>query len=186
MDCRWGGSLLEPQVNFEQLSILLALSNQQAAEAYVPILRSCGVKRVVSVASNTEALSHLQANSFNMVVTDDNLPDLGGYDFCRFLRLTNISASLAPIVFGLHTPDQKSVIKARDMGASKIVVMPLTGNNLQTAILQATQDLRPIVQCSAYNGPDRRRKNNPAYKGPNRRKTSPDIVSVAQQVKALF
>lgn len=173
-------------VKFEQLSILLALSNQQAAEAYVPILRSCGVSRVVSVASNTDALTKLQENSFNMIVTDDRLPDLGGYDFCRFLRLTNIMASVAPIVFGLHTPDQKSVIKARDMGASKIVVMPLTGKNLQTSIIQAAHDLRPIVQCSAYNGPDRRRKANPGFKGPDRRVETPHIVSVAQQVKALF
>lgn len=171
---------------FSKLSVLLALSNEQAAEAFKPILRNNGVKSAVATTSNGDALQRLSEGHFNMIVTDENFPDLGGFDFCRFLRLTTISASISPIILGLYNPDAASVIKARDMGASKIVAMPLTGQSLIAAVSNTLRELKPIVQHIGYNGPDRRRPNAPLYPQQDRRSETPKIISVAQQQKMIL
>ena len=171
---------------FSKLSIMLAMSNGQATEAFKPILRSNGVGKAVAVENNYDALSVLKEMNFNMIVVDDRFPKLGGFDFCRFIRLTNISASVVPIVFGLHEPSQQSVMKARDVGASKIVAMPLTGQGLIKAVTGALNEMKPIVQNSAYNGPDRRRPNAPAWNKPERRVEQATTISVEQQRRAMF
>lgn len=171
---------------FPKLSVLLALSNGQAAEAFKPILRSKGVGRAVAVANNYEALAVLKEMNFNMIVIDDRFPELGGYDFCRFLRLTSIDVSVAPIILGLHGPDQQSVLKARDVGASKIVAMPLTGQSLIKAVTGAIAEMKPIVQTSAYNGPDRRRAEAKPWPNAERRKDQSKLISIQQQHRAMF
>ncbi len=171
---------------FPKLSVLLAMSNGQAMEAFKPILRTHGVGKAVAVENNYDALSVLKEMNFNMIVIDDRFPELGGFDFCRFIRLTNISASVVPIIFGLHEPSQQSVMKARDVGASKIVAMPLTGQGLIKAVTATLNEMKPIVQHSSYNGPDRRRPNAPAWNKPERRSEQPNQITVAQQRKAMF
>lgn len=171
---------------FSKLSILLALSNGQAAEAFKPILRNNGVARAIAVDSNTDALATLKEMNFNMIVIDDRFPKLGGYDFCRFLRLTSISASISPIILGIHNPDQQSVLRARDAGATKIVAMPLTGQSLIKAVSSTLNELKPIVQTSAYNGPDRRRPSAKPWTKPERRKAQTKLVSIEQQHRAMY
>lgn len=171
---------------FSKLSVLLALSNSQAAEAFKPILRSNGIGRAVAVDSNYDALAILKEMNFNMIVIDDRFPELGGYDFCRFLRLTSVAVSVAPIILGIHGPDQESVLKARDAGASKIVAMPLTGQSLIKAVTSTLAEMKPIVQTSAYNGPDRRRPAKTPWRHAERRKEQSKLVSIEQQRKAMF
>lgn len=171
---------------FPKLSVLLALSNGQAAEAFKPILRSSGIGRAVAVQSNYDALAILKEMNFNMIVVDDRFPELGGFDFCRFLRLTNVSVSIAPIILGLHGPDQQSVLKARDAGASKIVAMPLNGQSLIKAVSSAIAELKPIVQTSSYNGPDRRRPASQPWTKPERRMAQTKLITLEQQHRAMF
>lgn len=171
---------------FAKLSILLALSNSQAAEAFKPILRSHGVGRTVAVSSNIDALATLKELNFNMLVVDDRFPNLGGFDFCRFIRLTNVNVSVAPIILGIHGPDQQSVLKARDVGASKIVAMPLTGQSLIKAVSGALAEMKPIVQTSAYNGPDRRRPATKPWTKAERRKNQSKLVTLEKQRRAMF
>lgn len=171
---------------YSKLSILLALSNGQTAEAFKPILRSAGVGRAVAVNSNIDALAILKEMNFNMLVVDDRFPDLGGYDFCRFIRLTNINVSIAPIILGIHGPDQQSVLKARDVGASKIVAMPLNGQSLIKAVSSTLGEMKPIVQTSAYNGPDRRRATSKPWAKTERRRTQTKLITLNQQRRAMF
>lgn len=171
---------------FSKLSILLALSNGQAAEAFKPILRSHGISKAIAVDSNNDALAILKEMNFNMIVIDDRFPKLGGFDFCRFIRLTNISASISPIILGIHNPDQASVLRARDAGATKIVAMPLTGQSLIKAVSSTLNEMKPIVQTSGFNGPDRRRAAAKPWTKPERRKEQTPMVSLEQQRRAMF
>ncbi len=75
---------------------------------------------------------------------------------------------------------------ARDAGASKIVPMPLTGQGLVKAVASALAEMKPIIQHSAYRGPDRRRPNAPPYNKAERRKSDATIVSVATQHRVMF
>lgn len=140
----------------------------------------------MAVNSNVEALAVLNELNFNMLVVDDRFPDLGGFDFCRFIRLTNIDVSVAPIILGIHGPDQQSVLKARDVGASKIVAMPLTGQSMIKAVSSALSEMKPIVHTSNYNGPDRRRQRAKPWAKAERRKIQTRLITLDKQRRVMF
>ena len=98
----------------EKLHILLALGNLQAADSLKNILMRQRVGGVFAPTDNRDAVEQMQTRAYNMVVVDEAFPTLGGIDFCRFLRLTTTPMAVAPIIIGLHNPDQQSVLQARD------------------------------------------------------------------------
>lgn len=169
----------------EKLHILLALGNQQAAESLRDVLMRSRVGGVFAPRNNRDAVEQMQARSYNLIVIAEDFPDLGGVDFCRFLRLTNTPMAVAPIIFGLHAPDQKTVLQARDAGATKIAVMPFSGASLVKAIEDAVADTRAIVQSTSYNGPDRRVRRGVIPGGVDRRKQMPEIISDAKRRRIL-
>jgi DNA-binding response OmpR family regulator len=63
----------------------------------------------------------VEANSFNLVILDINLPLINGYDLCSDIRKTN---SKVPIIMltALGTPDNK--VTGFDVGADDYVVKP--------------------------------------------------------------
>ncbi|WP_417464392.1 response regulator [Kordiimonas sp.] len=170
---------------YDKLHILLALKNEQAADSLKDVLMRQRVGSIIAVRDNRAALEQMQARAFNLIIIGEDFPTLGGVDFCRFLRLTNTPMAVAPIIFGLHEPDQKKVLQARDVGATKIAVMPFSGASLMKAIDAAVADPRAIVQCTAYNGPDRRVRQAPLPGGRERRHADPKLISDAIQRKIL-
>lgn len=174
-----------PGTPLNKLHILLALGNEQASESLKDVLMRSRVGGVFAPKDNRDAVEQMQTRSYNLIIIAEDFPDLGGVDFCRFLRLTNTPMAVAPIIFGLHAPDQKTVLQARDAGATKIAVMPFSGASLMKAIEDAVADARAIVQCTAYNGPDRRVRNVPPPGGVDRRKQTPDIISDAKKRRIL-
>jgi len=163
---------------------MLALGNDQAAAS----LKDMMLRQRVGVATpvnNRDAVEMMLDHTYNMLVIDEHFPDLGGIDFCRFIRLTSSPMAVAPIIFGIHEPNQKKVIAARDAGATKIAVMPFSFTTLMKSIEAAATDERPIVQHTSYNGPDRRTRSAHVPGGIERRKADPTTVDRATQLRIL-
>lgn len=176
---------MSTEVNFGGLQIMVALANQQAAEGIRDVLMQKRVGGVFVPADNREAVNKLQDTFFNMVIIEEDFPELGGIDFCRFLRLTNTPIAVAPIIYGIHEPSREAVLQARDAGASKIALMPFSGASLIKAVQDALREARPIIQTTSYNGPCRRLRVDPGFRGPERRKTQAKIISTDIQQKIL-
>ena len=140
---------------------------------------------VFAALNNREAVEQLVSKPYNLIVIDQFFPDLGGLDFCRFLRLTAGPMAVAPIVFGIHNPNQQNVLEARDAGVTKIAVMPFSGASLIKALQDALADTRDIVQHTSYNGPDRRTRNVPPPNRIERRKKAAKMIPRALQRKIL-
>lgn len=166
-------------------SVMLALTNVQTAETLKAVLMQQGMRRVASAENNRDAVSQMQEQHYNMIVIEENFPALGGADFCRFLRLTNTPMAVAPIVYGIRHADKESVFAARDAGASKIVLMPFSAKSLVGTLQAAVREIRPFVQTSSFNGPDRRITKKNTYSGPERRKGQHGWVSVDKQKRIL-
>lgn len=169
---------------FGRPNVLLALANEQAAASLKGILlrQQFGV---FAAQDNRDAVQQMQSSIYNVLVIDEKFPELGGLDFCRFIRLTATPMAVAPIVFGIHEPNQEKVIQARDAGATKIAVMPFSGATLLKAIEAAAADPRPIVQHTSYNGPDRRTRAGRPPGSIDRRRQQSAKISRAQQIKIL-
>ncbi len=169
----------------QSFSVMLALSNEQTAEAMKAVLMQQRMRRVSSALDNRDAVSQMQDHHYNMIIIEEGFPDLGAADFCRFLRLTNTVMSVAPIIYGIHAADKTRVLAGRDAGASKIVLMPLTGNSLLGTLQAAVREIRPFIQTPSFNGPDRRITKSKPYNGPERRKEQQGLMTVNQQKHIL-
>jgi len=173
------------EVSLNNLSIMLALSHMQAAESLKSVLLQQKVRRVFFAANNREATSQLNEQSYNMIFIEEGFPELGGADFCRFLRMTDGPMAFAPIIYGIVSADKQRVFAARDAGASKIILMPLSPKSLLTSIQAAIKEFRPMVQTTSYRGPDRRISGQKPFHGPDKRKAQKGLVSVAEQKRVL-
>lgn len=171
--------------DLKNLSLMLALSHPQAGEGFKSVLMQRQIKKIFVAASNREAVSQLNEQSYNMILIEEGFPELGGADFCRFLRMTSGSISLAPIIYGIISADRQRVFAARDAGASKIVLMPLSPNKLIQTIEATIKEMRPFVQTTAYTGPDRRTTGQKPFHGPEKRKAQQGWIPVADQKRVL-
>jgi DNA-binding response OmpR family regulator len=66
--------------------------------------------------------------------------------------------------------DKTRVEAARDAGASEFCAKPVTAAELLRKVGAVIDRPRPFVRTDSYFGPDRRRRDDPAYKGEERRK----------------
>jgi two-component system, chemotaxis family, chemotaxis protein CheY len=169
----------------QSFSVMLALANHQTAEALKGVLMQQRMRRVSSAVDNRDAVSQMQEHHYNMIVIEEGFPDLGAADFCRFLRLTNTTLSVAPIIYGIRQAEKERVLAARDAGASKIVLMPLSAKSLVGTLQAAVREIRPFIQTTGFNGPDRRITKAQGYQGPERRKGQYGLLSVEAQNRVL-
>lgn len=88
-----------------------------------------------SITSATEQLAELQPD---VAVLDVQLPDGSGLDLCR--RIPKLSATTRCVI---HTTADIDPTVARSAGADAVVLKNLFGNDLITAIQQATNETRP-------------------------------------------
>ncbi|MEX0297541.1 MAG: two-component system response regulator [Kordiimonas sp.] len=167
------------------LSIMLALSHMQAADGLKSVLMQQKIRKVFFAANNREAVSQLQEQSYNMILIEEGFPELGGADFCRFLRMTDGPMAVAPIIYGIVSAEKERVFAARDAGASKIVLMPLSPKVLLQTIQAAIKEMRPIIQTNSYRGPDRRITGQKPFHGADKRKAQYGLISVAEQKRII-
>ncbi len=72
------------------------------------------------------------------------------------------------------------VEEARDAGVTEFVVKPVTARAVLDRINAVILRPRHFVRTSEYFGPDRRRRQDPAYQGPWRRSgDNADLVTAA-------
>ncbi len=76
-------------------------------------------------ASGLEAIEKLSLKSFDLVVLDLNMPDIGGIEVVEFVRGQDQLKSL-PIVIVTTRGDEASRTRALDAGASRFMTKPFT------------------------------------------------------------
>ena len=95
-------------------------------------LRQAGYP-VSSVIDMKGAMSALATNNIGLVVCDNEMRDINGYEFLRFLKNDPIREKI-PFVFLVPLNDQGRAFKAFKMGASDFIVYPLDTKEVVTRI----------------------------------------------------
>ncbi|MDQ8207888.1 two-component system response regulator CreB [Coraliomargarita sp. SDUM461003] len=81
-------------------------------------------------ASGGEALSHLQATQYALVVLDVGLPDMNGFDLCRDLRLR----SQVPVIFLTARASEVDRVVGLELGADDYVTKPFSPRELSARV----------------------------------------------------
>jgi two-component system chemotaxis response regulator CheY len=97
------------------------------------MLRQLGYTNIVEAADGSEALSLLQREKVDFVISDWNMPHMSGLDLIKAIRADE---NLKPIPFLLVTAEalKEYVVEAVKAGVNNYVVKPFTAETLKEKI----------------------------------------------------
>ena len=91
-------------------------------------LESLGVTEIVEAADGTQATAQFQPGSFDLVLTDWNMPGKTGVEVARAIRVLD---KKSPIVMFTTEAEKARVLEAIQAGVSDYLVKPFTTDKLK-------------------------------------------------------
>lgn len=144
-------------INLDRAVVLLVDSNPQGAQILRQLLLGFGVRTPIHCASAAEAMDAIKTNEIDLVVANDSLPDMTGFDFVHWLRRSQVEPNsfTSTIIVGGHTK-RSHVKKAQDCGVNFVITKPISTQVMLERILWVAKEKRPFLDTGDYLGPDRR------------------------------
>lgn len=134
------------------------------------ILRAVGVREIVTAGDGAEGFHALRNHSVDVILTDLVMAPLDGVAFTRMVRTSPDSPNnMIPIIMVTGQLTLARIGDARNAGVNEFIAKPISARAVIERLFQTVQNPRPFIRTDSYFGPDRRRKQDPAYQGPMRR-----------------
>jgi CheY-like chemotaxis protein len=152
------------------LRVLLVDDNEHMRAIVTTVLAGVGVKTVREARNGVEALECLKEWPPDLAIVDFLMTPMDGVAFTRAVRTEATSKNpYLPIIMMTGHSERFRVMEARDAGVTEFVAKPVTAKAVLQRIEAVIYRPRPFVRTAAYFGPDRRRREDPAFPGPWRR-----------------
>jgi CheY-like chemotaxis protein len=161
------------------LRVLLVDDHPNIRSILTAILNALGISKVTSADNGASALDILSKASFDLLITDFDMPGMTGRDLVRTIRRDARSVvptyeSRIPILMITGNITRSILNEARDIGIDEILAKPFSAASVSERLSAVLNNRREFIVCESYIGPCRRRGANPTYKGPMRRDTDLD------------
>ena len=160
---------LPNKIDYGSIHAVIAMANVQLGRAVWHFLQDNGVGSCVMTTTAQKAVEHILCNKATLFFVDYELPDFGGVDFVKFLRICEGPVSEAFVVMVIPSPNLEKVSAARDGGSHEILGLPLTTKLMEARLLSMIGNPKPFIRHPAYTGPCRRREVVQIYHGEERR-----------------
>lgn len=163
-----GGAAGQKAYNLNGLRILVVEDFPFMADLMSAMLREFNVGKILSMCQIEEAQKALttynvdtpQNQHIDLVMTDLFPPRDEGLQLMRWIRgHKKDSVRFIPVLFCTAHTTQQVVTKGRDVGATEILMKPVSAEKLAHRLLHIIDNPRPYVKAPDFFGPDRRRKN---------------------------
>ncbi|MBN1667232.1 MAG: response regulator [Anaerolineales bacterium] len=131
--------------------ILIAEDNDVLRNALEEMLSLEGFV-VLTAANGTEALTHMEVLSPDLIVSDIAMPEMDGYSFFQAVRARQEWLSI-PFIFLTARGTKDDILVGKDLGAEDYLVKPLNRAELLTAVrsrLERSHQLRVVRLREAY------------------------------------
>lgn len=169
-------------INLEKARALIIDDNAQSLDILVGVLTSFGLRNLVRKANGLEAQEELKYHPVDLILTNDQLPGMNGYDLIRWLRREADEASRqTPVIMVTAHTRRSQVENARDCGANFIITKPISPAVMLERILWVARGDRLFIECDAYVGPDRRWRNQgPPIEFPDGRRRDDKSIELGE------
>lgn len=152
------------------LKLLVVEDHRHMKTMISEILRAVGVREVVTAADGAEGFHALRNHNIDVVLTDLVMEPVDGVAFTRMIRNSPDSPNhMVPVIMVTGQLTLARIGEARDAGVNEFIAKPITARAVIERLFQTVQNPRAFVRTDTYFGPDRRRRQDPAYQGPWRR-----------------
>jgi len=99
------------------------------------------------------ALSAMTSNPVGLIVSENTLRDISGYDFLRFLKNDPLRDNV-PFIFLVHLNDQGRAFKAYTLGAADYMVYPIDTNSILSRIKEVFDSQKDSKNVPASGKPE--------------------------------
>lgn len=123
---------------FERLRVLLVDDYPSMRRIMAKILSLIGVRTIAEAGSGPEALEKAKAEPFDLVITDWNMPDMGGLELVRALKSRKELCNLQVIVAS-STITQQMVVQGKQAGVAEYLAKPFAPEDLKQRISRVFQ-----------------------------------------------
>src|SRR5215510_3805817 len=146
-----------PALDLSALTLFLINDNEFVRTYMERLFSTMRVGRVVTCSDPSSARDEIPAAAPDIVVIDLDLTGVDGLELLRDIRKggAGIPSDVAILVASAYV-DRDYVMKARDSGASWMLVKPLSFRRLYEGLVRVIMDERPFVDSTEFAGPDRR------------------------------
>jgi two-component system chemotaxis response regulator CheY len=173
-----------PKANLSQLSVLIVDDSPHMRRLLNAMLGAMGLTKINTAEDGAEALKTIAADPPDIVVTDADMRPMDGIELVRRLRAgENPDDPHTPVIMVTGHCERSWVEDARDVGVDEFLAKPITAEALHRRLAEVILNPRPFVRTEEYVGPDRRRRDNAAYRGPKRREA--DLKTTGDGPNAL-
>jgi two-component system chemotaxis response regulator CheY len=111
-------------------NVLVVDDSRVMREMIIACLRGLPDLAFEPASSGLEAIEKLSLSTFDLVVLDLNMPDIGGYEVLEFVRGQD-QLRTVPILVVTTRGDEQSRSRALDAGASRFMTKPFTPDEIQ-------------------------------------------------------
>ena len=133
-------------------SILVAEDSPTQAEQVRSLLEQQGY-RVTLARSGEEALERLDAEDFDLVLSDIVMPGMNGYDLCRRVKERGSQAPL-PVVLLTSLADPTDIVRGLEAGADNYITKPYEPDQLLARIRRVLDSVQLRRRGRASMGVD--------------------------------
>lgn len=113
--------------------ILVVDDSKVMREMLIACLRGQDDYRFTQAASGLEAIEHLSLKSYNLLLLDLNMPDIGGIEVVEFVRSQDKLRSV-PIIIVTTRGDDASKERALRAGATRYLTKPFSPELIQAEV----------------------------------------------------
>jgi len=104
------------------------------------ILNNIGIENITQVENGKEAIEALQADYFDLLVTDYNMPEVDGQELVRYVRNESTQSSI-PIIMVTSETDESRLTAVRQSGVSAICDKPFETSSVLSLLQQIMRDV---------------------------------------------
>ncbi len=111
-------------------SVMRKILERSLRQAY-----TAGIDSVIEAGDGAEALQKLNGDSFTVIFSDINMPNLNGLDFLKKLQETPHKS--VPVIMVTTEGGEKTVMEAISLGAKGFIRKPFTAAQMEAALSKA-------------------------------------------------
>lgn len=151
------------------LRLLIVDDNAQMRTIVGTVLAAAGIRNLHYAPDGEKGLEAVRRLDIDAIYVDYEMPVMHGLDFISAVRALPGPKRFLPIIMLTGHSDLVRLNAARDRGVTEFLCKPVTARTILLRLGAVIDHPRPFVESRSYFGPDRRRRNQPAYDGPRRR-----------------
>lgn len=131
------GSLALEKDDFdvENLHVLVVDDSSSARSYLIRVLKNIGIKNITEAENGKRGAEIVQGHSFDLVITDYNMPEMDGGELVEFIRNKSWQNAL-PIIMITSERDEKRLAAVKQAGVSAICDKPFDPSHIKNLIEQ--------------------------------------------------